>query len=194
MISIRSNMHYNRVKQTPGRSSNQFRERKYNKKKFLLKVCVKNSDGTLTEHRRPLPHSISSTDWHIALSNIMISRVTLIAHLSAHPCTVIPQHTRVRQARRRAAVDIWEPEHWHVWCWKSIYWKNLQKLFWQQVSTSLCHWTWFWRHIKLIKAYKTGPSFLMLLLKQQSGVLSLFWRMNCWYDVNKVFCPFLVME
>lgn len=42
----------------------------------------------------------------------MISIDTLIKHLSAPPWALIPQHMSVREDRRRATVDLWEPKHW----------------------------------------------------------------------------------
>lgn len=86
------------------------------------KMIWLNSNCTFTEHWRSLPLSRRSTNGHIALSSIMISRVTLIKHLSAYPWPLIPQHLRLREGRGRATVNIWEPKQWHA-AWNCICWK-----------------------------------------------------------------------
>lgn len=104
-VSKRNNMHHNHMK-----------TRKCKEKKSVY-VCFsvpQNSDCTLTDHGRFLPLSSSSTDGYIALSNIMISRVTPIKHLGAHPRALIPQHLRVREGRGTATVNLWGPKQWHA--------------------------------------------------------------------------------
>lgn len=88
----------------------------------------------MAEHRWPLPLSSSCTDGGIALSNIMISRVTLINHLSAHLWALIPQHMRVREGRGRATVNLWEPKQWHT-AWN---YPGTLSSHWD--SWSLCSW------------------------------------------------------
>lgn len=90
-------------------------------------VQVIQSDCTLTERSRPLPLSSSSTDGYVALPNIMISRVTLIKHLGAHPWALIPEHMRVREGRGRATVNLWEPKQWHA-AWIHVHWKISKNL------------------------------------------------------------------
>lgn len=70
--------------------------------------------NTLTEHGRSLPLSSRSTGGHIARSNIMKSRVTLINHLGAHSGALAPHGVGVREGRGRAAVDLWGPKRWHA--------------------------------------------------------------------------------
>lgn len=67
------------------------------------------SDCTFTEHRGSLPLSGCGAHGHDSLSKAMISMVTPIKHLRAHPWAFIPQHVSVREAGGGAAVNLWEP-------------------------------------------------------------------------------------
>lgn len=70
----------------------------------LLKAEV--HSVTLTEHSWFLPPSRSSTDGCVPLPNVVVSTVTLIKDLSAHPGVLVPECVSVGEVRRGATVNL----------------------------------------------------------------------------------------
>lgn len=102
----------------------------------------------------------------------MISIVTLIKHLSAHPCALIPQHMRVREGRGRATVNLWEPKQWHA-AWNCIQGK-ISRNSDRSVSRSLCSWNWFKTSLKTCTVIMRDSSYyqpIKSLLQQWSDAL-----------------------
>lgn len=62
---------------------------------------------TLTEQRRHVPFSTGSTHWYISLSNIVISRFTLVKNLRAHSGNFIPQHDWMRDGWGRTTSNLY---------------------------------------------------------------------------------------